>query len=100
MEENPKAMKIYMIFESFEEFANAFFEYIPPFETEVSRIIREKDLEGLEKLLDSGYDLESKDEDDCTLIELISDWGLPKVVQLLFDRGAKLGNSFLLAKKI
>jgi len=84
---------------SFTEFTEKLYKYIPPDESEVDRIIRENDLTGLIRLLDSGYDIESTDEYGRTLIENAAIQNLPEMIQVLFDRGGKLRNALQIARE-
>ncbi|XP_021766374.1 serine/threonine-protein kinase HT1-like isoform X1 [Chenopodium quinoa] len=53
-------------------------------------LANEGDLEGINKVLDSGIDVNFKDIDSRTPLHVASCQGLPDVVRLLLERGAKV----------
>lgn len=84
---------------SFTEFCEKLYEYIDPDETEEERIIRENDLEALKTLLDSGYDIETLDEYDRTMIENAAIRNRVDIIKMLFDEGANLRNALQRARQ-
>ncbi|HEX3054293.1 MAG TPA: SMI1/KNR4 family protein, partial [Aggregatilineaceae bacterium] len=87
------------IAKSFTEFIEKLYEYVKPNETEAERIVRENDLEALRRLLDSGYDVETLDEYNRTLIENAAIHNCVRMIKILFDRGAELRNALSFARK-
>ena len=87
-----------LISDSFNEFLNSLFEWIDPEETLIEKIIRENDIEGLKSLISSGYDLESEDEYNRTVLESASISGKNEIIKMLFEAGAKLRSSLDLAE--
>ena len=53
-------------------------------------LANEGDLDGIRELLDSGIDVNFRDNDDRTALHVAACQGLSDVVQLLLDRGAEL----------
>jgi hypothetical protein len=78
---------------SFTEFTEKLYEYVAPGEFEPDRILRQNDLGGLRRLLDSGYDVERTDEYGRTLIENAAIKNRPEIIQMLSDHGAQLRNA-------
>ncbi|WP_051303290.1 SMI1/KNR4 family protein [Psychromonas aquimarina] len=65
----------------------------------IERILDKGSVLGVRLLLDSGYDIESEDENGRTLIEVASIKNKVEIIQYLHQRGAKLRTSLQLAKK-
>ena len=84
---------------SFTAFTGKLYEYVPPDESEVQRIVRQNDLDGLKRLLAGGYDVETVDAYNRTLIENAAIHNRAAMIQLLFDRGAALRNALQLARQ-
>ena len=61
----------------------------PPHETEQNRIVRTNDIEGLIILLESGYDIEEKDQYNRSLIENASIYNRIEIVKILIEKKAK-----------
>ena len=80
------------------EFTGKLYEYVEPDESEPDRILRQNDLNGLKRLLDSGYDVEQTDEYDRTLVENAAIKNRPEIIQMLFDHGAQLRNALQYAR--
>jgi hypothetical protein len=58
-----------LVARSFTEFTSLLHEYIDPNESEADRIIRENDIEGLIRLLETGFNIETQDAYGRTLLE-------------------------------
>lgn len=84
---------------SFTAFTHRLYEYVPPDESVVRGIVRRNDLDGLKRLLAEGYDVETVDEYNRTLIENAAIHNRTALIQLLFDRGAALRNALQLAQQ-
>jgi hypothetical protein len=93
------AKDFFPIANSFDDLIAKLHERVSESETEAQRVIRTDDFDALVRLLDSGYPLESVDEQGRTLIENAAIAGRPAMIYLLFDRGAKLGNALQLAEQ-
>jgi ankyrin repeat protein len=72
---------------------------VAPGESDLKRIVRQNDLDELKKLLSSGYDTETTDEYNRTLIENAAIHNRPDIIQILFDQGAQLRNALALARQ-
>jgi hypothetical protein len=86
------------IAKSFKKFIDDLFEWIDPNENQTKKIIRTKDIEALNNLLDSGYEIEKTNEYDKTLIEEAAIAGNNNMIRILFERGAQLRNALSLAE--
>ena len=60
---------LYLVATTLQKFLDNLYEYVPSNETESDRIVRENDVNGLDKLISSGYELEITDEHGRTMIE-------------------------------
>ncbi|MBK8220683.1 MAG: ankyrin repeat domain-containing protein [Candidatus Obscuribacter sp.] len=67
-------------------------------ESEAARILQERDVEAMEALLDSGYNIEEIDENYLTLLENAATIGDLEMVRLLTSRGAKLEAALSIAQ--
>lgn len=85
--------------DSFTDFVNSLYEHVDENETEQERIIRTNDVEGLANLINTGYDIETKDEYDRTLLENASIHNRIEIVKLLIDKGARINNALILARE-
>ena len=83
--------------DSFSNFINDLYEYINPDETEPERIVRTNDIAALMDLINSGYDINSTDEYERTLIENASIANKIEIVKILIDRKAQKNNALPLA---
>jgi hypothetical protein len=84
---------------SFTQFGEELHEHRELDKSEADRVLRQNDLVGLRRLLDSGYDVERTDEYGRTLIENAAIENRPEMIQMLFDHGAELRNALDYAKK-
>jgi len=82
---------------SFSDFINDLYEYIDPDETEPERIVRTNDIAALMDLINSGYDINSTDKYERTLIENASIANKIEIVKILIDRKARKNNALDLA---
>jgi SMI1 / KNR4 family (SUKH-1) len=85
--------------DSFTEFIENLYEYVDPDETAVDKIIRENDLIAFNELLNSGYDIETKDEYDRTFIENASISNRIEMVKILIEKKANINESIPFAKQ-
>ena len=83
--------------DSFSNFINDLYEYINPDETEPERIVRTNDIAALMDLINSGYDINSTDEYERTLIENASIANKIEIVKILIDLKAQKNNALPLA---
>jgi len=97
--ETPSYQNMSFVAASFSEFLEKLYEYVEPDEAETDRIIRQNDLAGLQKLLESGYDVNKELEYGRTLIEYAAIKNCPEIIQMLFEYGAELRNALEYAKK-
>jgi hypothetical protein len=97
--DNWSANDFYPVAEDFDDLIFKLHEAVPENESEPERILRTDDFDGLVRLLDSGYPLETTDEYGRTLIENAAINGRPAMIWLLFDRGAKLRSALQLAEQ-
>jgi len=67
-------------------------------ESEVERILRERDMKGLKDLLMSGYDLEHMDDNYLTLLDNATIIGDLQMVKLIVSRGAKTDDALEIAR--
>jgi len=88
-----------LISESFNEFLDSLFEWIDPEETEIERIIRTNDIDKLQSLIASGYDIETLNENDCTPIERAAVCAKNDIIKILFEAGANLRSSLEIAQR-
>lgn len=84
---------------SFSEFIEKLYEYTELGESFVDSILRQNDLQGLEELLNSGYDVEMKDEYGRTLMENAAIKNRFYQIQILFNHGAELQNALQYAMR-
>ena len=91
--------RVKILSESFNEFMDSLFEWIDPEETEIGRIIRTNDIDGLKSLIASGFDIETLDEYDRTPIENASISAKNDIIKLLFETGANLRSALEIAQK-
>ncbi len=89
----------YPVAEDFDDLLSKLYEYVPEDESEIERILRTDDLDGMVRLLDSGFSIETVDENECTPIERAAIKARPAMIQLLFERGAKLRNALQYAEQ-
>lgn len=92
-------LNIIKIADSFDQFLNSLFKWVDPDETLVERIIRTNDTEGLLKLINSDYDIETMYKYDRTLIEMAAIRANNEMIEILFKKGAKLRNALEYAEK-
>jgi len=59
--------------------------------------IKNNNIKFLMKLIDSGYDIEMKDEYGRTLLENAAIFNKPEIIKYLYDKGAKLNKSLYYA---
>ena len=67
-------------------------------QSEIDRIIAEKDINALKDLLKSGYDLEAMDDDYLTLLDRVTIAGDLTMVKLVVSRGAKIDDALEIAR--
>jgi cell wall assembly regulator SMI1 len=91
--------RVKLISESFNEFLNSLYEWIDPEETEIERIFRTNDIDGLKSLLASGFDIETLDENDRTPIERAAVSAKNDIIKFLYEAGANLRSSLEIAQK-
>lgn len=89
----------YLVAEDFDDLLSKLHEHVPEDESEIERILRTDDLDGMVRLLDSGFSIETVDENECTPIERAAIKARPAMIQLLFERGAKLRNALQYAEQ-
>ena len=94
-----KIRSLTLIADSFEKFIDGIYEYNDPNESLIEKIVRLGSKSGLESLLDSGYDIESVDEYDRTIIEICAIAAQNELIEYLFSRGASLRSSLEIAEK-
>jgi len=88
-----------VIADSFGTFLNGLFKWVDSEEAPIEKIIKSNDVSALTKLLDSGYDIETVDEHDLTIIEYAAITANNDMIRLLLERGAKVRNALDIAKK-
>lgn len=93
------AKDFYLVANDFDELIAKLHETIPENESETERILRTDDFDGLVRLLDSGYEIETSDEYGRTLIEQAAIAGRPAMIWLLHERGARLRSALQLAEQ-
>lgn len=84
---------------SFPEFLSELYEWISPSEIETDKIIRTNDLNSLKTLLENGYDINSEDEYNRTLLENAVVQIKPELIKLLLDKNAELRSSLEIANR-
>jgi SMI1-KNR4 cell-wall len=67
-------------------------------ENEIDKLLNSDDVSKIIKLIESGYDVESTDDHDRTLIERASIKAKPKVIEFLAQTGVQFRHSLDLAK--
>jgi len=87
------------ISDSFSEFLDNLYEYIDEDETVIDKLFREKNLEGFKTLINSGYNIETLDKYDRSLLEVAAIKAFNELILLLYKQGAKPRNSLEIAKK-
>jgi hypothetical protein len=95
--EQPFYGNIKKISDSFNQFLNGLFEWVDPNESQIDTIMRKNDMVGLNKLLDSGYNIETTNGYNRTLIEEASINGNSEMIIELHKRGAKERDSISIA---
>ncbi|PCJ11402.1 MAG: hypothetical protein COB04_19135 [Gammaproteobacteria bacterium] len=88
-----------LVAESFNEFIDGLYEYIDLNETEIDRILRTRDFDVLERLLENGHDIEQENEYGRTLIEEASISANAEFINFLYEKGAELRESIALAEQ-
>ena len=83
---------------SFGGFLESLFEWVNPDESPTQKIMRTNDLPSLVKLLDSGYDIETKNEYDRTILEDAAIAANDDMIRLLLERGANIRGALALAE--
>jgi hypothetical protein len=91
--------RVKLISESFNDFLNSLFEWIDPEETEIERIIRTNDIDGLRSLIASGFDIETVDEYNRTPIEKAAISAKNDIINVLYEMGANLRCSLEIAQE-
>jgi len=94
-----KFRSLTLVANSFKGFIDGIYEYIDPNESRIEKIVRLGSRIELESLLDSGYDIESVDEYDRTIIENCAISAQDELIEYLFSRGASLRSSLEIAEK-
>ncbi len=84
---------------SFSEFLSELYEWVSPTETETDKIVRTNDLKSLITLLENGYNINSEDEYNRTLLENAVVQIKPDLIKLLLERNAELRNSLEIANR-
>jgi len=84
---------------SFGVFLKSLFEWVDPDESIIEKIMRTNDLTALAVLLDSGYDIETQNEYDRTILEDAAIAANDDMVKLLLDRGANVRNALDFAEQ-
>ena len=84
---------------SFGEFLDKLYEFTDPNQPAAKRYVEKNNIAALVRLLDSGYDIETLDDYNRTLIEFAAMYNRTEIIQLLFDRGAQLRNALPLAQQ-
>ena len=84
---------------SFSEFLNELYEWISPTETETDKIVRTNDLNSLISLLDNGYNINTEDEYNRTLLENAVIHIKPDLISLLLEKKAELRKSLEIANR-
>jgi hypothetical protein len=98
-EVEPDYENITLLAESFSEFLSGLYEHVDPNESEVDEILRTNNVQALNQLLESGYDLEKTNDYDRTLIEEAAIKGNNEMIRLLFKKGASLRQALSYAEK-
>lgn len=84
---------------TFSAFLASLFKWVDPTETELDRVIKSDDLEGVKTAIASGTAIEAEDEYGRTMIENAAIHNATKIIEYLFRHGAKLRNALAMAKK-
>ncbi|WP_289055996.1 SMI1/KNR4 family protein [Carboxylicivirga marina] len=85
--------------DSFNNFIDNLYEWIDPNEDITEKILRTNDIENLKTLISSGFNIDSKDEYNRSMIEKASIKNRFEIVRLLVDNGAKLNDSLKYAEQ-
>jgi len=94
-----KRRNLTKISDSFNEFISSLYEYIDPDETLYEKIVRERNVEALKKILFNGFDVETILKHNRTLIEMCAIAAADDMIVVLHGHGAKCRESILYAKK-
>jgi cell wall assembly regulator SMI1 len=84
--------------QTFREFLADLYEWADPNESSIEKTIRKGSLEDVKAIVNSGYDIETKDENGRTVIEKASIHARNEIIEYLWRLGAKLGNSLKIAE--
>ncbi len=98
-DDEPGFENVVLIANSFQAFLDSLYEYVDPDETETERIIRMNDIEAVEAMVQSGYDIEAEDAYGRTLLENAAIANNIPIFKLLLARGAELGESLWYARQ-
>jgi ankyrin repeat protein len=96
--EEPSYENMFPASTSFSKFFKELYEYELSGTAEIEKHIKNGKKAEVERLLDKGYDIETENEFKCTPIETAAIQNQTDIIQLLFERGAKLRNSLKYAK--
>ncbi len=94
-----KFSAITLLASNFNTFIDNLYEFIDPNETKLEKIIRLEDLEGMSKLINQGFDINTYDKNQITPIELCAIHRKHVLMEYLFYKGAKIGASLTYAEE-
>ncbi len=97
-DDEPTYQNVTEISNSYAGFLNSLFEWVDPEESLIEKIIRLNDLSALAQLIDSGYDIETTNGYDRTILENAVISANNDMISLLLERGAKIRNALHLAE--
>jgi hypothetical protein len=97
--ERPTYANMSLVGRTFDAFAAMLYEYVPADESDGERIIRMNDVVGLRALLESGFDIETLDEFDRSLIENAVIHNRTEIINILHANGARSREALTIARK-
>lgn len=95
----PTFKNMHKLASSFEKFISGFFESEHVLETALDKAIKKDDVKSLQRLIDSGVQLDQQDQWGRTLIENAAIANSVDVIGYLFALGADVRNALSLAEK-
>jgi hypothetical protein len=95
--QDPALHDLICINRSFSNFMDMLFIFVDQSESEIDRIVKNSDLDMLEQLVSSGYNIESLNDQNFSMLEIAAIHNKPDIILFLHGKGAKLRSALDLA---